>query len=507
MDLGTLGQVWLVTELSVHALAIQLAWLLLGAAVIGILAHILDLPYAVALVLGGLLIAQSQHIAVPTIAPDIVLFAFLPALLFEAAFRIDVRRMRRQASPVILFAVPGVAATAALVGGCLAFFVGLPLAVGLLFGCIVSATDPVAVVTIVKQLGLPKRVVIVPEAESLFNDAMAITLYTAVLGFTIMGQVDALDIARLFGREMVGGVLIGADLALAASLLTRLVEDPLIDMTLSAALAYGSYLIADAVQSSGALACVVAGLVYGTYGRRVGMSGETSKLLDDLWEFLGFVANAILFMLIGFTVDVAGLLAEPGAIAAAILAVLAARILVVDAVHLATSRAGHGSSRIEPALRMWAGIRGAVTIALALGLPPETPSRDLLIAMTFGVVLFTLIIQGLTLSPMIQALRAVRRDRPTSHPRVRHHPEPHRHAHPEPGASTLPPVLPALAAAEHASVAVHGKERESRRECNVAASVHRAASKRGLPPPPQVHRVAKSTARTEDCQTGSSDVG
>ena len=313
------------SALTVHTLAVQFAWLLLGAALIGILGSLLDLPYAVALVLSGLLIAQSHLTAVPTIAPDIVLFAFLPPLLFEAAFRLDVRRLRRMAWPVLLFAVPGTIATAVLVGGGLTLFVGLPLGVGLLFGCIVSATDPVAVVAIVKQLGLPERIAVVPEAESLLNDGVAITLYTAVLDFTVTGRADPLSMGRIFGVAVIGGLGIGAILALAASRLTRLVDDPLIEMTLSAALAYGSFLIADAIQASGALACVAAGLIYGTYGRRVGMSAETSQRLDDLWGFQGYVANAVLFLLIGFSVDLAALWTHPEAVVAAIVAVLVAR--------------------------------------------------------------------------------------------------------------------------------------------------------------------------------------
>jgi CPA1 family monovalent cation:H+ antiporter len=427
-----------VNELTVHMLAVQFAWLLLGAALIGILAHLLDLPYAVALVLSGLLIAQSHLTAVPTIAPDIVLFAFLPPLLFEAAFRLDVRRLRRMAWPVLLFAVPGTIVTALVVGDGLAIFVGLPFAVGLLFGCIVSATDPVAVVAIIKQLGLPERIAVVPEAESLLNDGVAITLYTAVLDFTVTGQADPLSMGHILGLAVVGGLGIGAILALAASRLTRLVDDPLIEMTLSAALAYGSFLIADAIQASGALACVAAGLIYGAYGRRIGMSEETSRRLDDLWGFQGYVANAVLFLLIGFSVDLAALWANPQAVVAAIVAVLVARIFVVDAVHLATVHHGRLALQVEPAVRIWAGIRGALTIVLALGLPPDTPSRGLLLAMTFGVVLFTLVVQGLTLSPMIRMLRPVRHQHVAGQPHARHHPAPSSQAPLHPAAHRRP---------------------------------------------------------------------
>jgi CPA1 family monovalent cation:H+ antiporter len=439
------------SELSAHALAVQLSWLLLGAAVIGIAAHLLELPYAVALVLSGLLIAQSHLSAVPTIAPDIVLFAFLPPLLFEAAFHFDVRRLRRMKWPVLLFAVPGTIATAVLVGGGLARFVGFSLGVGLLFGCIISATDAVAVVSIVKQLGLPERVTFVPEAESLLNDGVAITLYTAVLDFTLTGRADPLSIAHIFGVAVIGGLGIGALLALAATRLTRLVDDPLIEMTLSAALAYGSYLIADAIHASGALACVAAGVLYGSYGRRVAMSAETSRQLDDLWAFQGHVANAVLFLLIGFSVNLESLWSHPEAVAAAIAAVLLARVLIVDAIHQVTARHGHLAGQVEPVLRIWAGMRGAMSIVLALGLPPETPSRDLLLAMTFGVVLFTLIVQGLTLSPMIRLLRPVRGQRTGSQSHTKPHATRSHHAHAHPSRSNHPRAVMAAPAPSSAS--------------------------------------------------------
>ncbi len=382
----------------------ELSWLVLGAAIIGILARRMRVPYAVALVLGGLVIEESHVGTVPHIEPSVVLFAFLPPLLFDAAFRIDARELRRYLRPILLLAVPGVVATTFIVGGIVAVALELPLTVGLLFGSLVSTTDPVAVVGILKEMSLPARLSAIPEAESLINDGMAITLYAGISGLIETGTTSLGELILLFLREVGGGVLIGVALGLFFAHLTTTIDDHLIEMMLSVVLAYGSYLVADNLNASGALACVAAGIVQGTYGRSIGMTQRTSDLLNHLWEFLGFFANAILFLLIGLSVDLQGLRDNAEAVAVAIVAVFVSRFVVVEGVNLLVGLGEEATPLRERVLLTWAGLRGAVTIALALGLPSATPERDLLIHMSFGVVLFTLIAQGLTMPLLIKRL-------------------------------------------------------------------------------------------------------
>jgi CPA1 family monovalent cation:H+ antiporter len=185
-------------------------------------------------------------------------------------------------------------------------------------------------------------------------------------------------------------------------------------MMLSVVLAYGSYLVADGLHASGPLACVAAGIVQGSYGREFGMSERTSQLLDDLWEFLGFFANAILFLLVGLSVNVAALVANGTAVGVAVAAVVVARVLVVEAVGLLTARGPLAAPFRERLVLIWSGLRGALTIALALGLPRDTPSRTLLIDMAFGMVLFTLLAQGLTLALLVGRLDVTRSGAGTS---------------------------------------------------------------------------------------------
>jgi CPA1 family monovalent cation:H+ antiporter len=391
-------------EQTVIAAVQELAWLLIGAVLIGILARRMHFPYAVALVLGGLLIEESHLVTVPQLDPAVVLFAFLPPLLFDAAFRLDARELRLVARPVLLLAVPGVLVTTLVVGGMVAIWLDLPVSVALLFGSIVAATDPVAVTAVLNEMALPARLIIIPEAESLVNDGMAITLYTGFSELVDTGTADVASFGVLFLREVLLGLAVGAGLGFGCARLTSFVDDHLIEMMLSVALAYGSYLTADWLHASGPLACVAAGVIQGSYGREIGMSERTSQLLDDLWEFLGFFANAILFLLVGLSVNLAALISNARAVVVAIIAVIVARIIVIEAVGLLTARGPLAAPFRERLVLIWSGLRGALTIALALGLPHDVPSRALLIDMAFGVVLFTLIAQGLTLNVVIKQL-------------------------------------------------------------------------------------------------------
>ncbi|HYY88044.1 MAG TPA: sodium:proton antiporter [Chloroflexota bacterium] len=379
-----------------------IAWMLLGASIIGMLARWIRLPYMVALVLTGVLIEESQFVALPHLEPRVLLFVFLPPLLFDAAFRLDDRELRAVLRPVLILALPGTVATA-LIAGLLLWGAGqAPLVLALLFGTIVAATDPVAVVPVFRALNAPARLSVIAEAESLINDGIAITLYTALVAFAVAGTADLLGSVALFAREVIGGVLIGGGMGILFSRVTGAIDDHLIEMTLSTALAYGSYLIAQSLDTSGALACVAAGLIHGSYGRQAGMSERTRQVLDDLWEYFGFLANALVFLLVGFSASLRDLLAAGWPVAVAIVAVVLARVVVVGLPGLLIPARTLATTGAERAVLVWGGLRGALTITLALALPPDLPGRQLVIAMAFGVVLFTLLFQGMTLPIVVQ---------------------------------------------------------------------------------------------------------
>jgi CPA1 family monovalent cation:H+ antiporter len=221
--------------------------------------------------------------------------------------------------------------------------------------------------------------------------------------------MDAPAALGLFVRQVVLGVAVGLAMGWAFSRLTVTLDDHLVEMMLSTALAYGSYLAAQAIDSSGALACVAAGLVHGSYGRRIGMSADTRRLLDDLWEYFGFLANALVFLLVGFTANLASLFANAGLVLTSICAVLLSRAMVVFGFPLIIPKQYRLTTSAERTVLVWGGLRGALTITLALALPPAMPARQQLIAMAFGVVLFSLLVQGVTLSIVVQRAGLARR--------------------------------------------------------------------------------------------------
>lgn len=394
--------------MTIEVVAQQAAWLLLGAALVGMLARLIHVPHAVALVAAGLLVGQVHVVAAPRLEPNLLLFAMLPPLLFDASFRLDARELVRLYLPVFVLALPGVVVTALVVAAALEWPLGFPPTAALLFGSVVAATDPVAVTAVFSWYKVPGRLTTVVEAESLINDGVAIALFTIISSFVLGHEARPLAFTGLVVWQLLGGVLIGAALSFACSHLASLIDDHLLEMTLSTALAYGSYLLGQALGTSGALACVTAGLIHGSYGRQVGMSEATSRLLDDLWEYLGFVANALVFLLVGFSVELAGLGAALWGIAVVVAATLLARALVVLPPWWFARLGQPPFSLGERWVLTWSGLRGALTIALALALPLTAPERNRLVALAFGLVLFTLLVQALSLPALIRRAGLVR---------------------------------------------------------------------------------------------------
>lgn len=387
------------------------AALLLLATLIAMVTRRMRIPYAVALVLGGMLLYEGHFDSSPQLDPEILLFVFLPPLLFDSAFRLEAEKARSLLKPVLLLAVVGVFITTVLVGATVHLALDIPLASALLFGAIIAATDPVAVLSIFKQLHVPDRLSFIAEAESLVNDGMAITLYVVLMDWAVTGSFELAESISTFVLEVGGGVLIGLAVGFLASRITRRIDDHLIEMCLSVSLAFGSYLIADYVGASGPLACVFAGVIHGSYGRRIGMSERTRLMLDDLWEFLGFIANAFVFILLGLSIHVSDIADAWSSILVAVFAVVLSRWFITYSTSRATLKnPSPGQHRREAIVLTWGGLRGALTAALALALPASTPHRTEIVQMAFGIVLFTLVLQGSTLGGVIERLKFARPD-------------------------------------------------------------------------------------------------
>ena len=386
--------------------------LLLVVLAVAVLVKHVRVPYTVALVLAGLVIGVLPQLSGIVLTPDLILTIFLPVLLFEGAYNLPAHRLRRNLAPVALLAVPGVllstGATAALVH----WGLGLNWQVALLFGTLISATDPVAVLALFRQLGAPHRLAAIVEGESLFNDGTAFVLFQIVLGSILSGTFSLADGVERFVVSVTGALAIGGAIGFGGSLLLRTIDDYLLEITATFVAAYGAFVLAERFHFSGVIAVVTAGLWFGSYGAVTAMTPRTNHALSATWEFAGFVANSLIFLLIGLALELEALGGIWWFVLVAFAATLVGRALSVYAL----SPLLRGRLRVPRPYRhvmVWGGLRGALSLALVLSLPftlPDGspfPERALLLGMTFGVVGASLLLQGLTMGPLLRRLGLV----------------------------------------------------------------------------------------------------
>jgi Na+:H+ antiporter len=383
--------------------------LLLIASLVAIAVRRLRVPYTVALVIVGLLITFQAPLEI-NLTPELILALLVPPLVFEAAFHIDLSELRRGLPLILLLAVPGVILATLIVGGAVSLVTPMTLPLALVFGALISATDPVAVVALFRALGAPPRLAVLVESESLLNDGTAIVVYNVVLVAALTGGSGLVQGLIDFVRVALGGLAVGFLLGwLIAQFIWR-IDDYLIETTLTTVLAFGAYLIAERLHVSGVLAVVAAGLVSGNMGPR-GMSPTTRIVLFNFWEYLAFLANSFVFLLIGLKIDITTLLHHWQSIAWAVVIVLLTRGLLTYGFGWLNNRFAEPVPLPWLHVINWGGLRGAIALALALSLPAGLGAgRDEIRIMAFGVVLFTLLVQSTTMGPLIRRLHIVVRD-------------------------------------------------------------------------------------------------
>lgn len=390
-----------------HTAVETLLVLLLIVFAIAVIVQRVRLPYTIALVLAGLLDFQTgfRHI---TLTPDLILVVFLPLLLFEGAYNVSAQRLRDNLLPIALLAGPGVLLGMLITGAVVHLLLGIAWGPALLFGALISSTDPIAVVSLFRELGAPKRLALLVEGESLFNDGAAITLFQIVLATIVTGAFGLGGSVLNFVVTVLGALVIGAVIGYAGSFLLQRLDHIQVQITATVLVAYGSYLVAERFAVSGAIAVVVAGLLVGNYGAVGGVSLGAIHALGATWEFLGFVANSLIFLLIGIELDPLLLARHIGPIAVAFVGAVVARAIAVYALLPWLRGARRIPARFHPAI-VWGGLRGAVSLALVLSIPLTIgsrafPERQTLVLLTFGVVGVSLVLQGLSMRPLIQRL-------------------------------------------------------------------------------------------------------
>jgi monovalent cation:H+ antiporter, CPA1 family len=376
-----------------------LVGLLAAAALAGVAIRWLRIPYSVALVAIGLVAGLVLPAGAIQVTPELVLLVLLPGLVFEAALRFHPEDLRRTLGWMVLLAAPGVLVSAAVVAIVLTIATGLPLELGMVVGAMVAATDPVAVIATFRNLGVPRRLATLVEGESLFNDATALVLFATTVAL-IGGEVGLAEAASDLVITIVVSIALGLAAGWLAVRLIGLTSEHVIELTISAAAAYGTYLLAEEVHQSGIIATVVAGVVIGTLGRTSGLSERALEALDTVWELVAFLLTAFAFLIVGIAISTGDLVAAAPWILWGLVGVVVGRALVVYGLLGGTARL---LARRDPGsavsigwlhVLFWAGLRGAVAVAMALSLPADFPQRDLLQQITFGIVLFTLVVQG-----------------------------------------------------------------------------------------------------------------
>ena len=382
----------------------QVMGLLLVAFVVGLLVRRLFVPYTVALLAVGIGLGFTDLLSQLRLTSETLLIVFLPALLFQAAINLDLAELRAAVLPIVLLAVVGVGLSIALIAGLFAAVLGVATITAVVLAAMLSATDPVAVLSVFKRLGVPKRLEMVIEGESLFNDGTALVAFQIAEQASRSGGVSIAAGLGQFCVTVVGGLLLGGAAGWLLSHVLKLTSDHLFEMGLSTILAYGTYLAGTAAHVSPVIAVVTAGIVLGNYGRKVGLSERARIVVVDIWEYLAFVANSVIFLLIGQQVHAIDYGAFLLPSVAAVVLVLISRAMVVYGLAPVVSKVQRHVPFSWRHVAFWGGLRGALAVAMALSLPPDFPQRDMLLAAVFSVVLFTVLVQGLSLEHLVRRL-------------------------------------------------------------------------------------------------------
>jgi CPA1 family monovalent cation:H+ antiporter len=386
--------------------------LLCIATAVAIASGRLRIPYTIALVITGLALGALNIAALPHLSKELLFALFLPGLLFEASYHLHYRELRASALTIGILAVPGVivavALTAALVtagSGAIPGMAPVPWQAALVFGGVIAATDPVAVTALFRQVAAPRQLEVLVESESLLNDGTSIVVLSLILAYLGGTTTTPWSLSLDFLRTTIGGGLAGLLMGWGATHIIRRIDDPSIEITVTTIAAYGSFVVAERLHVSGVIATVAAGVYCGNAGRVNAMSEVTRQAVDSFWAWVAFILNSAVFLLLGAEVPLGVLARAWPVIALATIAVLVARAAVVYGTTALLSRTAERIPLAWSAVMTWGGLRGALSMVLALALPDSLDHRALTVTLTAGVVVASLVGQGLSMRPLLRWLR------------------------------------------------------------------------------------------------------
>jgi len=388
------------------AAATEVALMLSVIIAIAVLTARLRMPYTVGLVVAGLIVGILPHPGNIELTPSLVLFLFLPPLLFDGGWSVDTKELARNWAPITLLATVGVLLGIGISYAFLVFGAHLPAETSIIFGAIVAATDPVAILALFKTLRINPGLLAIVEGESLFNDGTSVVAFSALLAVFALGGGLRLGAAVSdFGLMTLGGVAVGTAIGYVARLIIRLIADQtMVVAFVTASVAYGAYFIADDLGVSGIMAVIFAAIVISGSATLFRMPEQERATISGFWSVIAFLANSALFLLMGASIHISDIVRAWPYAMWGILAVVIGRPLMVRLLAPASALLGRPLSSTWQHAITAAGMRGALSMALVLSLPDDFPSKSLLVSMVFSVVVFTIVVQGSLLDPLLRLM-------------------------------------------------------------------------------------------------------
>lgn len=383
--------------------------LLLIASVVAILTRRLGLPYAVGLVAAGMGLALLPFVPKVSLTRELLFTGLLPPLIFEAAFYIRWEELRRDLAVIVTLATVGVVVSGAITATGMHYFADWPWLSALVFGALIAATDPVSVIAIFSEVNVGGRLRLLIEAESLFNDGTAAVAFGAIIAAGAGDHLSALGIVRTLIVSTGGGILCGALVGNLVLFLVGRTEDHLVETACTTIAAYGSFLLAESLDASGVFATLTAGLVVANLGKSGPLSQRGLETVQAFWEYAAFVANSMVFLLMGMHEASRNFSMVWGPALVAVLFVTLSRAASVYPLCLIFFRSRHRVSVRHQHVLFWGGLRGALALALVLGLPANMPLRDEIITVAFAVAAFSIFVHGTTMRPFLRALGEIPR--------------------------------------------------------------------------------------------------
>jgi CPA1 family monovalent cation:H+ antiporter len=380
-----------------------LGLILAVASLVAMLTRRWGVPYSVGLVAAGMALALLPLGIAYKLTPTLVYEVLLPPLIFEAAIQIPWKPFRRELPLLLALVTLGVVLAAGIVAAGMHYLIGWSWLGAAFFGVLLAATDPVSVIAMFKAVRVPRRLHLLIEAESLLNDGVAAVGFAVLMAIAAGAQPSIASVAQLLTVSVLGGIVAGVAVALPIVWLAGATTDRLVEVTLTTLVAYGSFLLAEHFHFSGVLATLTAGLIVGNYGFMGAISDDGHRSVINFWEYVAFLVNSLIFILIGAREAEQTFVPVLGAAGVAAVLSVVGRAVAIYPIAGLFGRTSRSIPLPYMHVLVWGGLRGALALALALALP-DIADRDAIITGAFAVVAVSIVVQGLTISPLMRRL-------------------------------------------------------------------------------------------------------